>query len=219
MRREIEPLLGARGPKLAHLLIHAELDGVVTSGGLRGKQQTYASFAERVPEAKPVSAEEALVMLAKRFFGSRGPVTVKDFATWASLTVGDARRGLAPLEKDLESEVVDGRTYWSAPALRARARTSSPVIDLVQCYDEVVMSYTESKDVLFGGAPVPRTERTPFMHAILLDGCLVGHWRATPSGKIESSLFRKLTRPEGAAFAEAKNAFEAFKASTSSPNS
>ena len=84
----------ASGLRLAYILMHAELEAVICSGAPRGKQQTYASFDERVPPAKPLHRDEALAELTARYFTSRGPATVKDFARWCSLTVSDARAGV-----------------------------------------------------------------------------------------------------------------------------
>src|SRR5262249_45531431 len=62
--------------RMAHLLLRAELDGVVCSGPRAGKQFTYALFEERVPQTKPVAREEALARLAQRYFLSHGPATL-----------------------------------------------------------------------------------------------------------------------------------------------
>ena len=64
--------------------MHAELDAVICSGGLNGKQQTYALLEERAPSAKSLDREEALAELTRRYFNSRGPVTVKDYARWSA---------------------------------------------------------------------------------------------------------------------------------------
>ncbi len=43
--------------RLAHIFLRAELDGVVCSGPLIGKQFTYALLEERVPATKPLTRE------------------------------------------------------------------------------------------------------------------------------------------------------------------
>ena len=42
----------ADGLKLAYLVMHAELDGVICSGPRRGKQFTYALLDERAPQTQ-----------------------------------------------------------------------------------------------------------------------------------------------------------------------
>jgi len=49
------------GVRLAHILLRAELDGIVCSGPRVGKQFTYALFEERVPPGKTLTREEALI--------------------------------------------------------------------------------------------------------------------------------------------------------------
>lgn len=46
----------ARGQRLAHLALHAELEGVICSGPRRGKQFTYALLAEAACEAATAGA-------------------------------------------------------------------------------------------------------------------------------------------------------------------
>ncbi len=80
--------------RLAHLLMHAELDGLICSGVRRGKQPTYALLAQRAPDAKTLSREEALAELTRRYFSGHAPATLKDFAWWSGLTVADCKQGL-----------------------------------------------------------------------------------------------------------------------------
>jgi hypothetical protein len=193
----------------------AELDAVICSGGLNGKQHTYALFDERVPEARPFDRDEALAELTRRYFTARGPATLRDYLWWSSLTAADGRRGLDMVRSQLEHQVAEGRTYWfvhSSPAVnKGRGR-----IDLVQGYDECVVSYSESKDVLLGqlASREMLRDRPVFMHAILLDGQLIGHWRPVPKGKrviVETSLYRPLERAERQALDAAIARYVRFK--------
>jgi len=190
----------ASGPRLAYIVMRAELDAIVCSGAMRGKQHTYALLDERAPHAKTLERDAALAELTKRYFTSRGPATLNDFLRWSSLAAADGREGLALVADGLESQVVDGRTYWFGPTPHVARASSNPVVDLVQGYDEIIMSYRESRDPSF--TPGDRS----FMHALLLDGRLVGHWRPTAnrsSVRIETALTRALTRPEAKAVAAA----------------
>jgi hypothetical protein len=168
----------AGGVRLAYLLMRAELDGVLCSGALRGKQHTYALLVDRAPQAKTLDRDQALAELTRRYFVSRGPATLKDYIGWSSLTATEGRNGLEMVSGELHHEVTDGRTYWFA-SRSTDAKRKSPVVDLVQGYDEYVMSYSESRDVLLRPAPpnVRPLDRTTYYHAILQDGRLIGHWR------------------------------------------
>ena len=99
----------AEGLRLGYILHWAELEALVCSGPRRGKQFTYALLEERVPPAKPISHEEALAELVKRYFTSHGPATLHDFTWWSGLTLANAKKGVAFQAALLEHEMIDGR--------------------------------------------------------------------------------------------------------------
>src|SRR6266568_4837740 len=95
--------------RIGHILMHAELDGIICSGARRGKQFSYALLDERAPQARTLDCEEALAEFARRYFTSRGPATLQDFVWWSGLTVADARAGLEMVKPQLVHAVVDGQ--------------------------------------------------------------------------------------------------------------
>lgn len=188
------------GQRLGHLLMHAELESVICSGTPKGGKQTYAHFDERVP-AGPIAQDEAIRALALRFFSSRGPATLKDFTRWATLKVADAKAavdGLGLGELRIGERVL---YYGQEPPPE---RDAGPVVDFVQGFDEMLCSYTDTKDLVQHHS-VPRTrfpDRSRFTSAILLDGQLIGHWKATPKKEsvlIETWRVRGFTAAEIAA--------------------
>ena len=205
-REEASEALAAAGVKdptslrLIHLLMHAELEAAICSGNPKGGKQTYANFDERVPAGK-IAKDEAIRALALRFFTSRGPATVKDFARWATLKVGDVKSALDGL--GLGEIPAEGRTFYFG-AEPPEVEASGPVVDFVQGYDEMMCSYTDSKDLVLHHS-VPRThfrDRTRFTSAILLDGQVIGNWKATAkrdSVLIETWRVRGFTAAEIAA--------------------
>jgi hypothetical protein len=191
--------------RLGMILLRAELDLVVMSGGLEGKQQTYALVDERVPRQRRWPRDQALAELARRYFTSRGPATLKDFGWWSGLTIADGKRAVDMLAGELELVTVDDRKHWHAPATRA-ARLPSPRVHLLQAYDEYVIAYSESRAL--GYAPGLRwspasAEGRSFPNAVALDGLVVGQWRrAGPPGSIETLLPAPLRGPGKAALDE-----------------
>jgi hypothetical protein len=167
------------GLKLRLLLLQAELDLVVCSGALRGKQQTFALVDDLVPPAPPLSEDEALAELTRRYFSSHGPATLKDFIWWSSLTAAQARHGLKLLEATgLRRLEAGGCTYWMDEAPAPRATAGTPV-RLLQAFDEYVIGYTESRRVL-AVAGKPDVPNGAPLHSNLLtrDGQVIGLWRA-----------------------------------------
>ena len=65
------------------IMMEAELDGLICSGGRQGKQFTYALLEERVPKIKRLNDEAPVAKLAKKYFTSHGPATKYDFAWWS----------------------------------------------------------------------------------------------------------------------------------------
>lgn len=104
---------------------------------------------------------------------------------------------------------IDGMSMWSTPGegLPAGPVSGAPVVDLVQGYDELIMSYFESRGLLTGGEPVlPVPDWSSFAHAILIDGRLAGHWRhrfGKSGAVVEVQLRRPLRADELTALAAA----------------
>jgi hypothetical protein len=184
------------GLKLRFLLLQAELDLVVCSGALRGKHQTFALVDDHVPPAPPLLEDEALLKLARRYFSSHGPATLKDFLWWSSLTAAQARQGLALLEREgLRRFEAGGLTYWMSEAPARRATAGTPV-HLLPAYDEYIMGYTESRRVLaVTGKPETPSGAPVHSNLLLRDGQVIGFWRTVPHPKqalVEVHLARPL---------------------------
>jgi hypothetical protein len=184
-RKELETTLAhsgiaATGMRMAYILMHAELNGVICSGPPKGKQQTYALLAERAPEARELSRAEALAELTLRYFTSHGPATVKDFRWWSSLAVAEIKTGLALVGSQLQRQAVDDVTYYFAAGPPA-SRPPSPTVHLLQGYDEYIVGYSESKYVLdvAGAARWTAQDRPTFNLVVLLDSQVAGFWKRT----------------------------------------
>ncbi len=106
--------------RIGHIIMHAELDGIICSGARRGKQFTYALLDERAPQSRTLDRDEALAELARRYFGSHGPAALQDFVWWSGLTTADARAALEMVTSQLMCEIVDGQTYWFSSSATPR---------------------------------------------------------------------------------------------------
>lgn len=205
--------LSADGQRLAYIVMRAELDAVVCSGARRGKQHTYALLDERAPWAEAWDRDEALAELTRRYFTSRGPATLKDYARWSSFTMADCRRGVEMVESELQTELVDERTYWFAESAPVES-TRSTAIDLVQVYDEYIMGYSESRDVLLDeDLDVAEDPDAGWLHAVLLNGRLIGRWKRLVQKDavvVEASIYRQLKPGESRALEAAVERFGRF---------
>ena len=155
----------ATGQRLAHLVMHAELEGGICSGPRRGKQFTYALLAERAPRARQLGPEEALAELARRYFASHGPASLRDFVWWSGLRVKDAATGAALAKADVLA---------TGPP-RSRAAGADY---LLPNYDEYLIAYRDRDAVV--DEPVRNlgfTSDREFPHQVVLEGRVAGSWR------------------------------------------
>jgi hypothetical protein len=170
--------------RMGYLLMRAELDGIVCSGGRRGKQFTYALFDERVPPSEPFRRDEALAELSRRYFRSRGPARIEDFAKWSGLTMTDARAGLEAVKGEFEHEVLDGHSHWFTTQGRPPRRSASTAY-LLSIYDEYVSGYKDHSAVIERdrGAKL-RALGNALNYILVIDGRIAGAWKRTLSKKI-----------------------------------
>ncbi|HUS16682.1 MAG TPA: winged helix DNA-binding domain-containing protein [Chloroflexia bacterium] len=167
-------------PRFAYIMMHAELEGLVCSGGMRGKQFTYSLLEERAPPAATLSRDEALATLTARYFHSRGPATLADFVWWSGLTMADARAGLALVQSQLVQDDVAGETYWLPPTTGDSGDISLKVF-LLPNFDEYTVGYAD-RSAVFNTADTtklgPRASIL-FSHTIVVEGQVAGIWKRT----------------------------------------
>jgi hypothetical protein len=151
-----------------------------------------------VAEPRRPSREEALGLIALRYFRSHGPATAKDFRWWASLPLTEIKRGLEMVGSAIASEVIDGVAYWFAPTpVRKRARV--PRVHFLQPYDELVVGYTESRATLDIVGLYPSAFPEVYGGAITVDGQMAGSYKQPNKQRstlIKATLFRRFSAAE-----------------------
>jgi hypothetical protein len=177
--------IDATGQRLAHVLFDLEQQAAICSGPLRGKQFTYALFDERVGAHPHLTRDEALAQLARRYFQSHGPATVRDFSWWSGLTMRDARTAIAG---------ADAKPLLEAPPLQRDAEATY----LLPNYDEYVIAYRDR-----GAVIDPARARNlgvfttaEFPHLLIVEGRVAGSWRRTITANhltVEIWPYRRLT--------------------------
>ena len=166
------PTTGQRG---YHLLLHLALHGVLVFGPVHGKHQTFALLDEWVTAPRVLDGDEALAEFAGRYFRSHGPATERDFAWWANITLGDARKGIALA--DLDSREFDSVPHYFSPGLEP----APEVAQVLAGFDEYLLGYQNRSGVLaaeFSNRIVPGNNGI-FLPTLILDGQVVGTWRRT----------------------------------------
>lgn len=215
-RKELLALLrqngiSTEGQRAPYLLQRAVMDGLICQASARRGEPIYLEVAA-LPPAKPLSREESLAELARRYFRSRGPATLHDFAYWSGLLMDDARAGLEAARADLAAETIDGQTYWrgfDAPEPDA----PSPSVFLLPGFDEFLLGYRDRSAVMDveRARDIPKNGMLP--PNVVIDGWVCGHWKRTLRKQdvtIHCELFRPLTADEKNALEEAAEAYASF---------
>ncbi|MBJ7593921.1 MAG: AlkZ family DNA glycosylase [Candidatus Dormibacteraeota bacterium] len=207
----IEPRVDNR---LAHLMIGAELDGIVCSGPLRGKQHTYALLDEVVPPAPARDRATALAELASRYYASHGPATIKDFAWWSGLSTTEATTGTNTAQSQVECIELEGRTYWFAPT--AHPTTGRlPTGHLLPDFDEYTVAYADRTHLIDAADlhHMPNRMDVISNNVLVVNGRVVGSWkRAVEKGTVRLTItpFEQLPKRAHAAVASAAERYAAF---------
>ncbi|MDQ1909336.1 winged helix DNA-binding domain-containing protein [Paenibacillus sp. GD4] len=168
-----------------HLLWYFAQSGLICMGPKEGKQQTFVLLEEWVPRSRDLSREEALALLAERYFYGHGPATVQDFAWWAGITLSDARKGLEAVSFSLESLEMEDRVYWVRADGFAGREGQVTSVHLLPGFDEYVLGYKE-RDVVLEAEFAPRVvpgNNGVFMPTIVIDGQVSGIWKRTLKSK------------------------------------
>jgi hypothetical protein len=169
--------LSTAGQRGVHTLGQLAQTGVLVQSG----RERWALLQEWVPAPRVLEHDEALRELALRYAWSHGPVTDRDLAWWSSLTLTDARAGLAAAADELERIEVGGLTYHLRPGLEPAARG----VHLLPGFDEFVLGYTDRSAQLapeHSAAIVPGGNGV-FHPTLVVDGRVAGTWRRERAGR------------------------------------
>ncbi len=174
--------------RLSYHIRLAEYSGLLCSGDLFPMKHSYALAEKKLPQRTPLAKEEALALLARKYFRSHGPATLEDFVWWCGLGVGDCRSGMEAIRDELVAERWRGLTLWHCRDARTRGFRSGTVT-LLPSYDEYLIGY---KSRHFAVHPDhshrAHNDRGIFWPVVLLDGEVVGNWSA-PGGKPQVDIF------------------------------
>ncbi len=166
--------------QMSHLMMHAELTGLVCSGAMHGKKQTYALLDERIPKTKSLTKDEALAKLARIYFTSHAPATLQDFVWWSGLAVTDARQGLETIKQEFVSEKIGEQVYWMPAANGLSPKNGS--VYLLPAFDEYIVSYRDRKTALTAeNHHKAISSNGIFKPTIMKGGQVIGIWKKVVS--------------------------------------
>lgn len=170
--------ISTAGQRGYHMLSHAALNGLTVQTTADRSNPMFLLLDELSPAPKRMARDEALAELARRYFTSRGPALLGDFAGWTGLPMADVRAALEAVKPLLICETIDGQDYWFAPN---SAPESSQNVHLLPGFDEYLLGYKNRDAVLdpqYAELVCPGKNGI-FQPTIVIDGRVVGLWKRT----------------------------------------
>jgi hypothetical protein len=223
-RQEIGERLKAEGRgtgtdnrRLSHIMSWAELEGVVCNGKVRGSKQTYCLLQEKAPKTYSLTKEEALERLARKYFSSHGPATLKDFVWWSGLLMSGARKGIELIKHDFTGETIGAETYWFRNDIELPPEDTAPSALLLPAFDEYLVGYRDRRDILKEEYTRTVITKTGIFSPILtLDGEIIGTWKNKKTDT-EHSFFQKEKKDVRALFKPHAGMYKAYRQSNGLP--
>ncbi len=172
--------INLEGQASYHLLRRAALDGLICFGPDRDGDPTYVLVENWLNVvSQPLSKEEALAKLARRYLEAYGPASLADLANWSGLPMKALRQGWESISHEMiEVRVADRRlSLLETHVFSNESKVEDPTVLLVPAYDSYLLGYHDrelilaayaAKDVYRGGGLL--------RPAILIDGYIVGSW-------------------------------------------
>jgi hypothetical protein len=175
--------------RIGFLLMDAELDALICSAGREGKQFAFQLLDEVVPTTKLPDEQESIGELARRYFLSRGPAGLADFAWWGGLTMAEARLGLEMNRRSLQQVDVNGKEYWFVPG------TPPAHMDtvLIPAFDEFCVAY-KLRDEVLDPCWIGHT-KSGLSPVVVHQGEIVGVWSRELGNKSGGSADIRLFKP------------------------
>lgn len=123
--------------------------------------------------------DESLAALAKKYFLSRCPATLEDFAWWSNLSITDARKAIDFVRSDFFPETIGSSTYW-LPYSFPTAGSGTNSVHLLPAFDEFLISYKDrniSLSLIHNKKTV--TDNGIFHPPVVVNGHVAGLWKRT----------------------------------------
>ncbi|MFJ6199439.1 winged helix DNA-binding domain-containing protein [Micromonospora sp. NPDC092111] len=164
-----------------HLLWYASQRGVTCVAPHVGTEQTFALLDEWAPDPHRPERDEALGILARRYFRSHGPTTRRDFVGWTGLTAADAERAVAVAVAagELTGVRVDGVAAYLDPALLDAPRLPVDDVHVLPGFDEYLLGFKDRTlmlDPAHLAAVIPGGNGV-FQATVVRGGRVVGTWK------------------------------------------
>jgi len=160
-----------------HILLNAEMEGIICNGKMNEKQTTYALLNERIKKPKALHKEESLYKLANKYFESHCPAAFLDFVWWSGLSVTDAKHAMQLIKDNFISEKINSREYWFPNSFSIPKKYKESLY-LLPAFDDFLISYKDrSAAIIQEHQKKTFSNNGIFWPVIIANGHAVGIWK------------------------------------------
>lgn len=193
-----------------HILGRLAQEGMICFGPRAGRRPTFVLLDAWIPPTPTRPKDEAVGDLAGRFFSTRGPATVADFAWWSGLPVREARSAVEAAGGRLRAETIDGQPFWRGAEPVRPSRSSA--VHLLPGFDEYTVAYKDRAAVLDPAhARAVNLGGGMLKPVVVADGRVVGTWARTLAGSAVTVTVRPFGRLSRAATVGVEAAAERYR--------
>lgn len=198
---------------LTSLLVRMEIEGLLCSGEMQGREATWALLSERVPIICSLTPDEALKQLALKYFRSHSPASLEDFVWWSGLTKTQCKKALTLIANQVEEiKVEEEMMYLYHNTLDCP--DYAKMVLLLPPYDEYLIGY-KSRWVALEKKHTAKAHNNfgIFNPVILHEGRVVGNWKASidkQAANLITELFAEKSKVKQQCLQEAINRFMEF---------
>ncbi len=191
--------------------------GLIAFAGRSGSSSRWMSTEKWLGRnIKRPSVEEAGTSLVRSYIENYGPVTFQDIRYWSGHKVGDLKKFLKHMEKEIVCKNIAHNLYYSLKVVDEDLAEQAPPREVIILprFDSILMGYMEKDRVLN-----PELRNQVFISSgiirptILLDGFVEAVWSKEikkSSTRILVNLFRETNRKERGAITEAFSTIEDY---------
>ena len=198
---------------LTSLLVRSEIEGLLCSGQMQGREATWALLSERVSTVCSLTPDEALKQLAIKYFRSHSPASLEDFVWWSGLPKTQCKKALTLIATEVEEIKVEEETmylYHNTP----NCSDYAGMVLLLPPYDEYLIGY-KSRWVALEKKHTAKAHNNfgIFKPVILHEGRVVGNWKASidkQAANLITELFAEKSKIKQQSLQEAINRFMEF---------
>jgi winged helix DNA-binding protein len=202
-----------RGQRGIHILGHLSQQRVLCFGPREGRQPTFVLLDEWLPAAtSDPPREQALAMLAERYFASHGPATMQDFAWWSGLTTADAQTAIGAAGSRLDTEAWKQKRWWRSAAAVVRGARGSRAV-LLPPWDEYLVGYRDRSLAAASSSKGRDPAGLIGTPVIVIDGQVHGTWKrslARATARVVMEAWTRVTAGDRRALLEAAAGYGDF---------